>query len=242
MVPWLIPVITSAVLGLLGLWYMKRRDVVAADRGVLDSIWSDLAEYHRRIKAAQGAAQGTRPNVRDLASDLHDAWYALEVGASHVGKLSRLRYDGLRALADRVRDACRTTTNDRALLKTLADGVATTSPTRLLDTIPWQGLNTDALVYWALAGIYRREGPLAPRRRAWWRLPARREATDWQIAAPIRHWVKGHRYRSADELVTSIDQVREMIRTRLEFADLSATEVNELAYRVLHSDNGDGGE
>ena len=214
MLTWLIPTIATVGLGLLGLWYMRRRDVVAADRAVLDSIWSEFAEYHRQIQVLQSAARSGWPNQRVLASDLADTWTALENGAAHFGRLSQLRYDGLGALAQRIHDACKSTANDRATLRGVAEGTATTSSSVLQGSVPWSELDSDALVYSALAAIYLREGPLTPRRRAWWRLPGRRDATDWQITAPIRNRIKRTRDQTGDR-VTTIEQVRRIIRSYL---------------------------
>lgn len=63
-------------------------------------------------------------------------------------------------------------------------------PDRLAATVILPTLDADALVLAALASIYRREGPLSPTDWARWRIRSRREETDWQIAFPVRRWVK----------------------------------------------------
>ncbi len=240
MAPW-IPVGVTVVIGVLTLWYIKRRDVISADRVVLDDIRREMVEYYERIEAARRQLpieSSTVPRMRALAIDVDGSWNSLERGWSHVGRLSRLRYDGIRTLAHRIGDSCNSTARDREQLKALAQGTAVTSPERLTGAIPWPALNADALIYLALASIYRREGPLGPITRAWWRVPSRRESTDQQITAPIRHRGKRKKGETTDD-VRSIARVREIIRALPEFNDLSDSGVNELAYRVLHDPSSD---
>lgn len=233
-----VPVVVAAGIGLLTLWYMKRQRIVEADRPVLDDIRNEIVvKYHKHIEVARNQAEAGVQNLRRMrvmASDLSVAWAALEAAAAHIGRLSRLRYDGLRPLAHRIQDACESTASDRQQLEALASGTAT-APERLAAALPWPSLGFDALAYGALASIYRREGPLTPRSRDWWRLPSKREANDSQIFAPIAHRVR-KKTSQPEDVLTSIAEVRELIRSESELSHLSDPEVNTLAYQILHSD------
>lgn len=231
--------LVGVVVAVVTLRASKRRDIVAADREVLDIMWTHLTDYYRRLELAQSLAASQRPDMRRMASDISDAWLALKTGSTQIGRLSRLRYDGLRILASRIQEACRTTSASRRSLEPVANGTAVTAPSTLLDAVPWPSLDTDALLCMALSAIYRREGPLTPKKLAWWRLPSRRENTSMQIAAPIRHHVKRSGKDKGDkseELVTSIDQVKELVRDHPDLSDLTPAEINDLAYRVLYSE------
>ena len=232
-------VAVTIVLGVLSLWHRSRQARLNADREVLDRILADADEYFEEMLRFESlVVTGARSSavtvaaIRDAASTLQKLWTALERAVFQVGRLSTVRYDGVRPLGRRIHDACTSTASDRAFLEVLATGSAYTDPSKLSSAIPWPDLQTDALLYRTLAVVYRRRGPLTPRRLTWWRIPSRRESTSLQIAAPLRR--KRRRRGTNEERVTSVEQTRTLIGDTPGLEGLSDSEVNALAYRVLH--------
>lgn len=235
MLGWLAVLIPSAI-ALYALIHYKRRDQVNADRQVLDQIVADLTAFDRGLVAVL-AAKTAGPPVGKPAADLRDSWHHLEDAATAVGRVSNLRYDGLRTLGSRIADACRSTEADRAILEMLAARSAAARWDRLDSLFPWPSLRTDSLIYQTLAVVYRREGPLTPRRRAWWRIPSRRTSTLLQTSAPIRYRVTRRKGGSGGTAVANLDEARTFIKDDPSLQDLSRDQLHELAYKVLYYDD-----
>lgn len=141
------------------------------------------------------------------------------------------RYDGLRVLAHRIYDAYESTADSRGILAPVARGTAVAPTTVLVASMPWPDLIADATIFRTLAVVYRRQGPLTPRRHAWWRTRGRREATPLQIGAPLRRRNSAQRRRGD---VTSIDQARAILDDMPELQSLSEPDRNNIAYRMLY--------
>jgi hypothetical protein len=234
---WIAPAVVVAVmLGLLTLWHRSRQAKLGADRDVLDRILADADEFFAMVNRLEAVVTSTTvavsvAAVKDAASTLLDAWKALESAAWRVGRLSSYRYDGLRPLARRIHDACTSTARSRAFLEALATGTATTGAAKLSGALPWPDLMRDAKVYRTLAVVYRREGPLTPLQRNWWRRRGKRESTHLEIGAPLR----GRKRKALEkDQVTSIEQAVALVRDLPEFEHLIDAEVNAVAYRALH--------